>query len=230
MKFGRTDVAPRILAKQSRYFQTINPRALAVFRGYGTGAKAVPKSGIGAVDNLAEFPNNWQPKKRQCKVIIETPKGCRNKFDYEPDYRLFALGGLLPEGLAFPFDFGFIPSTLADDGDPLDVMILMDEPAHVGCLLDVRIIGVIEADQIEEDKRSTNNRLIAVAVHSYSHENVKSIDGIGKSILDQVEEFFVSYNKSRGKKFKVKGRKGPKRAAEILEAGRSLFEKKRQER
>ncbi|MBV8553356.1 MAG: inorganic diphosphatase [Acidobacteriaceae bacterium] len=179
------------------------------------------------MDNLAEFPNKWDPKKRECKVFIETPKGRRNKFKYDPEYRLFALGGLLGEGLAFPFDFGFIPSTLGDDGDPLDIMILMDEPAHVGCLLDVRIIGVIEADQIEDGKRTTNDRLIGVAIHSYNHENLTSIDQIGKSLLGQVEEFFISYNKDRGKKFKVKACKGPRRASELLEAGCALFDKKR---
>jgi inorganic pyrophosphatase len=179
------------------------------------------------MENLAECPNRWDRKKRQCKVIIETPKGRRNKFKYDPEYRLFALGGLLAEGLSFPFDFGFIPSTVGADGDPLDVMILLDEPAHVGCLLDVRIIGIMEADQIEHGKRTRNDRLIGVAVHSYSHENLRSIHEVSKSILDQVEEFFVSYNKSRGKKFSVKGRQGPKRAAEIVDAGCALFEKKK---
>ena len=179
------------------------------------------------MDNLLEAPNKWNPKKRECKAIIETPKGRRNKFDYDPEYRLFALGGLLPEGLAFPFDFGFIPSTLGDDGDPLDVVILLDEPAHVGCVLDIRLIGVIEAEQSEGNKRTRNDRLIGVAVHSYSHEDSRSIDDIGKSLLDQLEEFFISYNKSRGKKFKVKGRHGPKVASELLETGVSLFEKKK---
>jgi inorganic pyrophosphatase len=178
------------------------------------------------MENLAECPNQWNPKNRRCKVIIETPKGRRNKFKYEPEYRLFALGGLLAEGLAFPFDFGFIPSTLGEDGDPLDMMVLMDEPAHVGCLLDVRVIGVIEADQIEDGKRTTNNRLIGIAVHSYSHEDLRSISDVSKSLLDQVEEFFVTYNKSRGKKFKVKGRNGPRRAAEIIEEGQALYQKK----
>lgn len=179
------------------------------------------------MENLLESPNKWNPKKRECKAIIETPKGRRNKFDYDPEYGLFALGGLLAEGLAFPFDFGFIPSTLGDDGDPLDVVILLDEPGHVGCLVDIRIIGVIEADQIENGKRTTNNRLIAVAVHSYSHENLQSIKDVSKSVLDQLEEFFVTYNKSRGKKFKVKGRQGPKRAAALVELGRTLFNKKK---
>jgi inorganic pyrophosphatase len=173
--------------------------------------------------NLAECPNRWDPKRRECKAIIETPQGRRNKFNYDPEYQTFALGGLLPEGLAFPFDFGFIPSTLAEDGDPLDVMVLMDEPAHVGCLLDVRIIGVIEAVEIKEGKRIRNDRLIAVAVQSYTREDVHSLAEVPKSILDQVEEFFVSFNKSRGKKFKVKDRHGPKQAALLVNASIEAF-------
>src|SRR5579871_1560530 len=100
--------------------------------------------------DLTSYPHKLDAKKCQCKAIIETPKSRRNKFDYDPESGLFRLGGLLPEGMVFPFDFGFIPSTMAEDGDPLDVMVLLDEPAHVGCLLDVRIIGVIEAQQIEK--------------------------------------------------------------------------------
>lgn len=179
------------------------------------------------MSNLEASPNEWDAKRRRSKAIIETPKGRRNKFDYDPDFRLFRLGGLLPEGMTFPFDFGFIPSTLAEDGDPLDVMVLMDEPAHVGCLLDVRFIGVIEAHQIEKGKVIENDRLMAVAVHSYNHEHIQSLDDVNTTLLNQVEEFFISYNKSRGKKFKVKGRHGPKRAAELIDAGIKKFKKKK---
>src|SRR5436305_12202147 len=119
--------------------------------------------------DLTKLPAQLDEEKRTCRAIIETPKGSRNKFNYDPETNLFKLGGLLPEGLAFPFDFGFIPSTLGEDGDPLDVMVLMDEPAHVGCLLDVRIIGVIEAVQVQDGESETNNRLIAVSIHSYDH-------------------------------------------------------------
>ena len=180
--------------------------------------------------NLNACPNKWNPKKRQCKVIIETPKGRRNKFDYDGEYDLFGLGGLLPEGMAFPFDFGFVPSTLGDDGDPLDVMVLMDETAQVGFLIEARIIGVIEADQTQDGKSVVNNRLLAVALHSYSHEDQSSIDDVSASLLDQVEEFFVSYNKSRGKKFKVTGRHGPKRAAGLIEQGIREFKSKGESR
>ena len=177
--------------------------------------------------DLTLLPNKCDIHKRECRAIIETPKTGRNKFKYDPDTNLFTLSGLLPEGMSFPFDFGFIPSTQGQDGDPLDVMVLMDEPAHVGCLLDVRIVGVIEAEQTEHGKTVRNDRLLAVAIHSYSHEKVKSIDEIEDSLLDQVEQFFVNYNKQRGKKFKVKHCGGPKRAMEAIEQGMKQFKKRK---
>ena len=169
--------------------------------------------------NLTSLPLHLDAKKCICQVIIETPKGSRNKFDYDPVSGLFKLGGLLPEGIMFPFDFGFIPSTLAEDGDPLDVMVLMDAPAHVGCLIEVRIIGIVNAEQTQQGKTKTNDRLLAVAIHSYDHQDVMTIDDVSKTMLDQVEEFFVSYNKQRGKKFKVTGTGGPKKAIRFLQAG-----------
>src|SRR5216683_28784 len=132
--------------------------------------------------DLTALPHQLDAKNRICRAIIETPKGCRNKFDYDPDSNLFMLGGLLPEGMMFPFDFGFIPSTLGDDGDPLDIMILMDAPAHVGCLIDARIIGIIEAKQTEDGETQSNDRLLGVAVHSYDHQDVASIDALSKSL------------------------------------------------
>ncbi len=95
--------------------------------------------------DLTALANRLDSKKRTCRAIIETPRGFRNKFDYDTDSKLFKLGGLLPEGMMFPFDFGFIPGTLGEDGDPLDILVLMDAPAHVGCLLEARIIGIINA-------------------------------------------------------------------------------------
>src|SRR5579872_2314711 len=124
------------------------------------------------MSDLTTLSHQLDIKKGTCRAIVETPKGSRNKFDYDPDSNLFMLGGLLPEGMMFPFDFGFIPSTLSDDGDPMDVMVLMDAPAHVGCLMDVRIIGIIAAEQTDGGKREANDRLLGVAVHSYNHEDL----------------------------------------------------------
>ena len=171
------------------------------------------------MDDLTNLPNHLDPESGTCVAIIETPRGCRNKFDYDPASNLFKLGGLLPEGMMFPFDFGFIPSTLGEDGDPLDIMVLMDAPAHVGCLIEVRIIGIIEAEQTQKGKTETNDRLLGVAVHSYDHEKLDSIDEVSKTLLDQVEAFFVSYNKQRGKVFKIKGTGRPKKAIKFLKAG-----------
>lgn len=176
--------------------------------------------------DLTSLPNQLDPKKSTCRAIIETPKGFRNKFDYDPESNLFRLGGLLPEGMAFPFDFGFIPSSLGQDGDPVDILVIMDAPAHVGCLLDVRIIGVIKAEQSEDGKTETNDRLLGVAIHSYNHEDLKSIDDVNKTLLEQFEAFFVSYNKQRGKKFKVVGTGGPKAAVKFLKAGMHSYKAK----
>jgi inorganic pyrophosphatase len=177
--------------------------------------------------DLLNLSHELDQKKKECRVVVETPKGRRNKFDYDPKIEAFTLGGLLPEGLSFPFDFGFVPSTLAEDGDPLDVMVLMDEPAHVGCVLTVRLIGLIEAQQTEDGKTTENDRLLGVAVHSYSHEDLQSIGDVSKSLLAQVEEFFVSYNKSRGKKFKVKEIHGASRAVKRLERAIEAYQSKK---
>ena len=166
-------------------------------------------------------------EKGTCRAIIETPKGCRNKFDYDPESNLFKLGGLLPEGMMFPFDFGFVPSTLGGDGDPLDILVLMDAPAHVGCLIEVRLIGVISAEQTQDGSKETNDRLLGVAIHSYDHEDLTAIDQVSQTLLSQVEEFFVSYNKQRGKKFRVTGTGGPKKAIKLLKAGIKQYKAKK---
>jgi inorganic pyrophosphatase len=169
--------------------------------------------------DLTALPHRLDAKKGTCRAIIETPKGCRNKFDYDPESNLFKLGGLLPEGMMFPFDFGFIPSTLGEDGDPLDILVLMDAPANVGCLIEVRLIGVIFAEQTEDGKKEANDRLLGAAIHSYEHEHLTTIDDVSKTLLSQLEEFFVSYNKQRGKRFKITGTGGPRKAIKLLKAG-----------
>jgi inorganic pyrophosphatase len=177
--------------------------------------------------DLTTLANHLDPKTCVCRAIIETPRGFRNKFDYDRASNLFILGGLLPEGMMFPFDFGFIPSTLGDDGDPVDILVMMDAPAHVGCLLEVRIIGVIEGKQSDNGKADTNNRLLGAAVHSYNHAGLDSIDDVSKTRLSQLEEFFISYNKQRGKEFRVTGTGGPKKAVRLLKAGMRNFKRSR---
>jgi inorganic pyrophosphatase len=157
-------------------------------------------------------------------VIIETPKGSRNKFNYDEATGLFKLGGVLPAGAAFPFDFGFVPSTLGGDGDPLDVLVLMDEPAFTGCLVRVRAVGVVEAEQTERDGEPTrNDRLIGVAAESRLHKGVRTLAALGDALLDEIEHFFVSYNDFKGKEFRPLRRSGPARAVSLVEEGMKEF-------
>jgi inorganic pyrophosphatase len=158
-------------------------------------------------------------------VIIDTPKGSRNKFKYDPELGLFKLNQVLPAGAVFPFDFGYVPSTRGDDGDPLDVLVLMDETAFVGCLVPSRLIGVIEADQTEAEKTFRNDRLIAVAVDSHNHRNLKELEQIAENLLNEIEHFFVSYNEIKGKQFNPRGRFGPDRAKQLVEDGVKRFRK-----
>ena len=119
-----------------------------------------------------------------------------------------------------PFDFGSIPGTLADDGDPLDALVLMDEPAFCGCLIESRLVGVIEAEQSEDGKTERNDRLIAVAAKSQTHTDIKSLSDLSPTLLKEIEHFFVSCNQERGKKFRPIGRHGPKRAARLVKKQR----------
>lgn len=163
----------------------------------------------------------------ELNIIIETPKGSRNKFNYDDEQGLFKLGGVLPAGAVFPFDFGFVPSSLGGDGDPLDVLLLMDEPAFAGCLVRARLLGVIEAEQTErEGKTMRNDRLIAVAAKSYDHEHVQSLDDLNDNLLNEIEHFFISYNTIKGKQFEPLGRFGPERARALIEEGMKIFRRK----
>jgi len=150
-------------------------------------------------------------------AVIETPGGSRNKFKYDEDLGLFALSGVLPEGMVFPHAFGFVPRTRAADGDPEDILILMDEPSFAGCVVPSRLLGVMEAEQTEQDgKRERNDRLIAAAAQSYEYSEVQTLDDLDKHVLKQIEQFFINYNKERGKKFRVLQVRGPKQALKLL--------------
>ena len=167
--------------------------------------------------NLNDLPHEFDRDKRESKAIIETPKGHRNKFKYEEDAEIFLLSNVLPEGFSFPFDFGFIPSTRAGDGDALDVMVLMDEPAYPGCMLDIRLIGVVEATQTEKGKKTKNDRLIAVAMKSLQFGEFHDIADLPQSLVKQITDFLALYNKDSPKRDTITGVAGPDRAIELLE-------------
>ncbi len=172
----------------------------------------------------------FAPDSTDLHVIIETPQGSRNKFSYDEEHGLFKLGGVLPAGASFPFDFGFVPSTVGGDGDPLDVLVLMDAPAFPGCLVVSRLLGVIEAEQTEDGVTERNDRLIAVASKARNHREMQSLAQLSDNLVAEIEHFFVSYNESKGKEFKPLGRFGPERARRVVEAGIEMFRRARHTR
>jgi inorganic pyrophosphatase len=150
------------------------------------------------------------------RVIVETPKGSHHKFAFEPELKAFVLRKSLPEGMVFPFDFGFIPQTQGADGDPLDVLILSDAPLCAGCVVPSRIIGLIEAEQSEKKTRERNDRFVAVADASLEWGNIEDAQDLPPHVIEQTEQFFISYNKMSGKKFKVLSVLGAKAAEKRL--------------
>ena len=149
-------------------------------------------------------------------IVIETPKGCRNKYNYNEKLEAFRLKKILPAGAVFPFDFGFIPGTKAEDGDPLDVLVIMDEPAYPGCVVECRVIGALKAKQSEKKKMEENDRLIAVSVVSNNYSDVKELKDVNKNTLDEIEHFFISYNEQEGKTFAPQGWANAKEAMQLV--------------
>jgi inorganic pyrophosphatase len=166
--------------------------------------------------------------KKHLHVIIDTPKGSRNKFAFDEELQLFTLKHVLPEGAVFPFDFGFLPNTLTEDGDPLDVMVLLEAPAFTGCVVEVRLIGALEAEQTKNGKTVRNDRLIAVATASKQHAALKTLKDLPRNLPEEIGRFFRHYNAARDIVFEVTGQVGSKSALElVLRAERNFNQQKK---
>jgi inorganic pyrophosphatase len=150
------------------------------------------------------------------QVIVETPKGSRNKFAFDPQQEIFALKKVLPAGMTFPYDFGFLPKTLAPDGDPIDVLLLMDEPAFPGIAVRARLIGIIEGEQLDGKKRIRNDRLVAVAEANHMYGNIKKLKDLPNKFLRELQDFFVNYHNLEGKKYKLLGCRGAEAAMTLI--------------
>jgi len=151
-------------------------------------------------------------------VVIETPRGSGAKFDFDPASGLFKLKKVMPAGMVFPFDFGFIPGTRGGDGDPLDVLVISELTTFSGCAVDCRIIGALKVMQQERDgRRMRNDRLIAVPAVSVQYADCHMIRDLPKDLLAQIEVFFHTYNEQAGKKFTVLSRQGSNAALSLVE-------------
>src|SRR5262245_26349594 len=116
-------------------------------------------------------------------AIIETPRGSRNKYNYDGETGLYFLKKILPAGFAFPLDFGFIPHTMAEDNDPLDIIVFMEEAAFPGCLVECRAVGIMKAEQKRNNKIIRNDRVVGVAICSASFTSITDVSDLNKEIL-----------------------------------------------
>jgi inorganic pyrophosphatase len=155
------------------------------------------------------------------QVVVETPAGSRNKFAFDPEQSIFALKKVLPAGMSFPYDFGFLPQTLAPDGDPIDVLLLMDEPAFPGIAVRARLIGVIEGEQVDGKKRTRNDRLVAVAEANHIYAKVRKLTDLPNKWIKELETFFVNYHGLEGKTYRLVGCKGIDAALQLLKSTRN---------
>jgi len=161
-------------------------------------------------------------------TVIEASRGSRHKFKYRAAHRAFELSGVLPLGLSFPYDFGFVPSTLGDDGDPLDVLVLADEALPVGVVVPARIVGVIEAEQQDEGEAAErNDRLIAVADKARRYLDCNDLGDVAPNVLDEIEAFFAVFNAHKGGRFTPLARRGTDAAKQLLREGQRRFAAKR---
>lgn len=167
-----------------------------------------------------------EPGSRRIHVLIDTPAGSRNKYKYDRALGVFRVSRVLPAGMAFPYDFGSIPQTRAPDGDPLDVLVLGLAPSFPGCLVSARLVGVLQAEQVEAGRTVRNDRLIAVAATPVNRPRLRALKALDPDTLRDIEHFFESYNRRQGRRFRIAGRGNPQAAEAALTRAMRAFQRR----
>jgi inorganic pyrophosphatase len=153
------------------------------------------------------------------RMIVEIPKNSSNKYEYDGQLGVFRLDRALYSPLHYPGDYGFIPGTLAEDHDPLDVLVLVDEPSYPGVLISVRPVGVLEmVDQNEPDQK-----ILAVPNRNPRFDQIHTIDQVFAHKLREIEHFFAIYKELEGKRTEMSGWRGPREAREAIRRCRDIY-------
>ena len=178
---------------------------------------------------LESLPHELDRSKMTCQAIVEAPAGSRVKVYYDPESHRFRIGKFLPLGMVFPLDFAFVPSTLAGDGDPFDLLILPEASLPVGSIVTVRILGILEAEQFKPNKKPRrNDRVIARLVESRLFAKVEHINELGERFVEELSTFFGTYKRLRGQTYNVLAVGGPDRAADLIQEGAGAYERESQ--
>ncbi len=175
-------------------------------------------------EDLPTFPK--KRKKNTVHAIIETCKNSPHKYALKNKYGIIALKEVLPDGMHWPYDYGFIPGTLAPDGDPLDILVITQEGLFSGCLVTVRVLGAIR----ELKNGIENDRLISTLLPSKGapqpSDDYKDIADVPEPLLLEIKNFLKSYSEQQGNRIKIKGTVNATRALRIVEKTQKVFAKK----
>jgi len=152
-------------------------------------------------------------------VVVEIPKGSANKYEYDKELNVFRLDRALYSPTYYPGDYGFIPSTISEDGDPLDALVLVDEPSFTGCLIHVRPVGILEMI----DQGLKDEKVLAVPVYNPRFSEVIDFSGIFAHVLREIEHFFLIYKELEGKKVESQGWRSTSAAREIIRQAHERF-------
>ncbi|MBV9345922.1 MAG: inorganic diphosphatase [Gammaproteobacteria bacterium] len=174
------------------------------------------------MDPLRQLPPR-DAESGRTHVLIDTPAGSAGKFKYDPNLKVFKLSRVLPAGAVFPYDFGSIPGTRAPDGDPLDVLVLNLPRTFCGCLVGVRLLGVLKASQTEKGRTVRNDRLIGAAETEVNPSPVKDLRDLDAQVLKEIGQFFENYNRAHGRRFRVTGQGGRREAERLVRSGIAAY-------
>ena len=164
--------------------------------------------------------------KRHIYAVVETPRGSRCKLEFDPKLRAFTLAKPLLAGLTYPYDWGFLPRTKGQDGDPLDVMVLHDAATFPGLVLICKIIGVLQVEQRSKGKKSKrNDRIFAAPCGSHAEKDLDDIRDLTNAMREELVKFFIATDELEDKQLKILGWKGPKVALKTIKQGARAFQR-----
>lgn len=176
--------------------------------------------------NFSQIPPLYESEANGVNVIIETPKGSRHKYAWKPELGAIELRRILRGGMVWPCDFGFIPQTLAEDGDAIDVALLIDEPCFPGCLVRARILGAIGLKKNGEQ----NDRLIACPVSlpgaASTWDEVRNLEDVSPRLLREIEAFLTDYQTFEGHQIELTGIVGQEQAMQRVHEATKVWQQK----
>lgn len=157
---------------------------------------------------------------RTVTVMIEIPKGSRNKYEYDKEKRAFKFDRMLFSAVHYPSDYGFIPETLAEDGDALDVLVLVWEPTFPGCIIEARPVGVFRM----RDEKGMDDKILCVPIQDPLWNYIENLSNVPPHLLKEIEHFFSIYKDLEGKRTEIQGWEGQESATRIIHEAEQRYE------